>query len=103
MSGWEMVVGLEVHVQLLTETKLFCNCSTQFGDPPNRNTKRTPLICPPPSSAETSPSGAYPVPPRLTRPLAVTTARTVISFFVSVPVLSEAMTLAEPSVSTAAR
>ena len=40
---------------------------------------------------------------KVTRPLAVTTARTVISFFVSVPVLSEAMTLAEPSVSTAAR
>jgi aspartyl-tRNA(Asn)/glutamyl-tRNA(Gln) amidotransferase subunit B len=33
-----MVVGLEVHVQLRTRTKLFCNCSTQFGDPPNRNT-----------------------------------------------------------------
>ena len=39
----------------------------------------------------------------MTRPLAVTTTRTVISFFVSVPVLSEAITLAEPSVSTAAR
>jgi aspartyl-tRNA(Asn)/glutamyl-tRNA(Gln) amidotransferase subunit B len=35
---YEMVVGLEVHVQLRTRTKLFCNCSTQFGDPPNRNT-----------------------------------------------------------------
>jgi aspartyl-tRNA(Asn)/glutamyl-tRNA(Gln) amidotransferase subunit B len=33
-----MVVGLEVHVQLLTRTKLFCNCSTQFGAPPNANT-----------------------------------------------------------------
>jgi aspartyl-tRNA(Asn)/glutamyl-tRNA(Gln) amidotransferase subunit B len=33
-----MVVGLEVHVQLHTRTKLFCNCSTQFGEPPNRNT-----------------------------------------------------------------
>ena len=39
----------------------------------------------------------------MTRPLAVTTTRTVISFFVSVPVLSEAITVAEPSVSTAAR
>jgi aspartyl-tRNA(Asn)/glutamyl-tRNA(Gln) amidotransferase subunit B len=37
-SSYEMVVGLEVHVQLRTRTKLFCNCSTQFGDPPNRNT-----------------------------------------------------------------
>ena len=35
---WEMVVGLEVHVQLLTRTKLFCNCSTDFGAPPNANT-----------------------------------------------------------------
>jgi aspartyl-tRNA(Asn)/glutamyl-tRNA(Gln) amidotransferase subunit B len=33
-----MVVGLEVHVQLLTRTKLFCNCSTEFGAPPNQNT-----------------------------------------------------------------
>jgi aspartyl-tRNA(Asn)/glutamyl-tRNA(Gln) amidotransferase subunit B len=37
-SKYEMVVGLEVHVQLRTRTKLFCNCSTQFGEPPNRNT-----------------------------------------------------------------
>ena len=37
-AKYEMVVGLEVHVQLRTRTKLFCNCSTQFGDPPNRNT-----------------------------------------------------------------
>ena len=36
--SWEMVVGLEVHVQLLTRTKLFCNCSTDFGAPPNHNT-----------------------------------------------------------------
>jgi hypothetical protein len=43
------------------------------------------------------------VPPSATCPLAVTTRRTVISFRVSVPVLSEAMISAEPSVSTAAR
>jgi hypothetical protein len=42
-------------------------------------------------------------PPKVTRPLAVTARRTVISFLVSVPVLSDAMTFAEPSVSTAAR
>jgi len=36
--AFEMVVGLEVHVQLRTRTKLFCNCSTEFGAPPNRNT-----------------------------------------------------------------
>ena len=35
---YEMVVGLEVHVQLRTRTKAFCNCSTSFGDPPNQNT-----------------------------------------------------------------
>src|SRR5690349_840780 len=37
-TKYEMVVGLEVHVQLRTRTKLFCNCSTQFGEPPNRST-----------------------------------------------------------------
>jgi aspartyl-tRNA(Asn)/glutamyl-tRNA(Gln) amidotransferase subunit B len=35
---YEMVVGLEVHVQLDTATKAFCNCATSFGHPPNRNT-----------------------------------------------------------------
>src|SRR5262249_49432961 len=37
---YEPVIGLEVHVQLLTRTKIFCGCSTQFGAPPNTN------ICP---------------------------------------------------------
>lgn len=32
---FETIVGLEVHVQLKTDTKLFCRCSTQFGSPPN--------------------------------------------------------------------
>ncbi|MHB8766508.1 MAG: Asp-tRNA(Asn)/Glu-tRNA(Gln) amidotransferase subunit GatB, partial [Deferrisomatales bacterium] len=32
---WEMVVGLEVHAQLLTDTKIFCGCSTAFGAEPN--------------------------------------------------------------------
>ena len=36
--GYEMVVGLEVHVQLKTRTKVFCDCSTDFGAPPNSNT-----------------------------------------------------------------
>ena len=40
MTGYEMVVGLEVHVQLKTRTKIFCGCSTTFGDPPNSN------VCP---------------------------------------------------------
>ena len=39
-SKYEPVIGLEVHVQLLTTTKIFCSCSTHFGDPPNTN------VCP---------------------------------------------------------
>jgi aspartyl-tRNA(Asn)/glutamyl-tRNA(Gln) amidotransferase subunit B len=35
---YRVVIGLEVHVQLLTRTKLFCGCSTQFGLPPNSAT-----------------------------------------------------------------
>src|ERR1700681_3865734 len=35
---YEAVIGLEVHAQLLTKTKIFCGCSTQFGDSPNSNT-----------------------------------------------------------------
>jgi aspartyl-tRNA(Asn)/glutamyl-tRNA(Gln) amidotransferase subunit B len=38
MAKYEVVIGLEVHVQLLTKTKIFCGCSTQFGDAPNVNT-----------------------------------------------------------------
>src|SRR5215469_14115854 len=37
---YEPVVGLEVHVQLLTASKIFCGCSTRFGAPPNTN------VCP---------------------------------------------------------
>jgi len=39
-AKYEPVIGLEVHVQLLTSTKIFCSCSTHFGDPPNTN------VCP---------------------------------------------------------
>jgi aspartyl-tRNA(Asn)/glutamyl-tRNA(Gln) amidotransferase subunit B len=35
---YRIVIGLEVHVQLLTKTKLFCGCSTEFGLPPNSAT-----------------------------------------------------------------
>src|ERR1044071_7714396 len=35
---YRIVIGLEVHVQLLTRTKLFCGCSTRFGLPPNSAT-----------------------------------------------------------------
>lgn len=38
MAKYEAVIGLEVHAQLLTKTKIFCGCSTQFGDRPNANT-----------------------------------------------------------------
>ena len=35
---FEPVIGLEVHAQLKTKTKIFCGCSTKFGNPPNTNT-----------------------------------------------------------------
>ncbi len=35
---YEVVIGLEVHVQLKTQSKIFCSCSTEFGRPPNANT-----------------------------------------------------------------
>lgn len=35
---YEPVIGLEVHAQLLTNTKIFCGCSTRFGEEPNNNT-----------------------------------------------------------------
>lgn len=40
INEYEPVIGLEIHAQLLTESKLFCGCSTQFGNPPNTN------VCP---------------------------------------------------------
>src|SRR5207253_841393 len=39
-AKYEPVIGLEVHVQLLTATKIFCSCSTRVGAPPNTN------VCP---------------------------------------------------------
>jgi aspartyl-tRNA(Asn)/glutamyl-tRNA(Gln) amidotransferase subunit B len=36
--GYEAVIGLEVHAQMLTETKIFCGCSTRFGAEPNTQT-----------------------------------------------------------------
>jgi aspartyl-tRNA(Asn)/glutamyl-tRNA(Gln) amidotransferase subunit B len=40
LAKYEPVIGLEVHVQLQTRTKIFCGCSTRFGDAPNSN------VCP---------------------------------------------------------
>src|SRR3989440_9368330 len=37
-NSWETVIGLEIHAQLSTESKIFCGCSTRFGDEPNSNT-----------------------------------------------------------------
>src|SRR3954463_1228622 len=37
---FEPVIGLEIHAQLLTRSKIFCGCSTAFGAPPNTN------VCP---------------------------------------------------------
>ncbi len=39
-DGWEPVIGLEIHVQLNTESKMFCGCANVFGDEPNT------LTCP---------------------------------------------------------
>jgi aspartyl-tRNA(Asn)/glutamyl-tRNA(Gln) amidotransferase subunit B len=39
-KGYEVIIGLEVHVQLDTNSKIFCSCSTEFDSPPNTN------ICP---------------------------------------------------------
>jgi aspartyl-tRNA(Asn)/glutamyl-tRNA(Gln) amidotransferase subunit B len=38
MSEWEPVIGLEIHVQLGTRTKMFCSCELSFGEEPNTRT-----------------------------------------------------------------
>src|SRR5256884_4973017 len=52
MAEYEPVVGLEIHVQLDTRTKMFCGCELSFGDPPNTHTCPVCLALP----------GALPVP-----------------------------------------
>jgi aspartyl-tRNA(Asn)/glutamyl-tRNA(Gln) amidotransferase subunit B len=52
--SWEAVIGLEIHVQLKTETKMFCRCRNHFGDEPNTNVCPVCLAFP----------GALPVPNR---------------------------------------
>jgi len=39
-TEWEAVIGLEVHAQLATDSKIWCGCSTRFGAPPNTH------VCP---------------------------------------------------------
>ena len=62
--SWETVVGLEVHVQLKTRSKIFCPCPTTFGDAPNTNVCPVCLGLP----------GALPVPNREALRLAVRAA-----------------------------
>ena len=44
--SWETIIGLEIHAQLNTESKIFCGCATRFGDEPNANTCPTCLGLP---------------------------------------------------------
>jgi len=37
-EGWEAIIGMEIHTQLATETKIFCGCRVEFGGEPNANT-----------------------------------------------------------------
>jgi aspartyl-tRNA(Asn)/glutamyl-tRNA(Gln) amidotransferase subunit B len=37
-EGWEVIIGMEIHAQLATETKIFCGCATSFGHEANSNT-----------------------------------------------------------------
>jgi len=61
---FQPVIGLEVHVQLKTKSKMFCGCSTEFGAPPNSN------ICP----VCTGQPGVLPVPNKKAIEMAIKTA-----------------------------
>src|SRR5512143_1007003 len=61
LATYEPVIGLEVHAQLLTRTKLFCSCPNRFGAPPNT------LVCP----VCLALPGALPVPSRQAVTLAI--------------------------------
>jgi aspartyl-tRNA(Asn)/glutamyl-tRNA(Gln) amidotransferase subunit B len=64
LAGYEPVIGLEVHAQLLTRSKLFCGCANRFGAPPNT------LVCP----VCLGLPGALPVPSRESVTLALRAA-----------------------------
>lgn len=65
--SWETVIGLEVHVQLATSTKLFCGCAAEFGAAPNANVCPVCLGLP----------GALPVTNRLAIRLAAVAAKAI--------------------------
>jgi aspartyl-tRNA(Asn)/glutamyl-tRNA(Gln) amidotransferase subunit B len=76
-SEWEIVVGLEVHCELATATKLFCGCPNRFGDEPNTN------VCPVclglPGSLPVLNAQAVELAMRLGRALHSTVARSVFA------------------------
>lgn len=61
MTAYETIIGLEVHAQLMTRTKMFCGCPTAFGAPPNHNVCPVCLALP----------GALPVPNRAAVDMAI--------------------------------
>ena len=76
-DGWEMVIGLEVHCELATASKLFCSCPNSFGDQPNANTCPTCLGLP--GSLPVLNAGAVEMAMRLGRALACDVNRSVFS------------------------
>ncbi len=76
-AGWEMVIGLEVHCELATASKLFCACPNSFGDQPNANTCPTCLGLP--GSLPVLNEAAVEMAMRLGRALACDVERSVFS------------------------
>ena len=82
---FEAVIGLEVHAQLKTRTKIFCGCSTAFGAPPNTHTCPVCLGMP----------GVLPVLNKKVVAYAMRMAKLGIAVLVSEQVLSFAMEVAD--------